>query len=42
VAGDSIPSHLRAGIYHNTSIACTSGAGGCPTEFDNVQVYAVP
>lgn len=36
--GDSIPSHLRAGIYHNSSIPCTSGAGGCSIEIDNVQV----
>ena len=41
VEGASIPSHLRAGIYHNPTIACPSPAG-CATELDNVQIYAVP
>jgi hypothetical protein len=35
--GDSIPSHLRMGIYHNPSIACPSG---CSVDVDNVQVLA--
>jgi hypothetical protein len=39
--GDSIPSHLRAGIYHDDTIACPP-PGGCPVEIDNVQVYVAP
>lgn len=35
--GESIPSHLRAGIYHNPGIPCPSG---CAVELDNVQVLA--
>jgi hypothetical protein len=41
VEGDSVPSHLRTGIYHNPNIACPAPSG-CSTEVDNVQVYAVP
>ena len=33
--GDSIPGHLRMGIYHDSSIPCPLG---CAFEFDNVQV----
>ena len=40
-SGDSLPSHLRAGIYHDPAIACPV-AQGCAVELDNVQVYAVP
>ena len=36
-AGDSIPSHLRGGIYHDSSIACPS-LGVCSDGIDNVQV----
>jgi len=36
-AGDSIPSHLRAGAYHNSSITCPS-LGVCSDGIDNVQV----
>lgn len=35
--GDSIPSHLRMGIYHNSSISCPASTG-CSAEIDNVQV----
>jgi hypothetical protein len=35
--GDPIPSHLRAGIYHNPSIPCPAPTG-CSVEVDNVQV----
>jgi hypothetical protein len=41
VAGNSIPSHLRTGIYHDSRIACPSGLN-CSVEVDNVQVYAAP
>jgi hypothetical protein len=37
--GDPIPSHLRAGIYHNPSIDCP-GPEGCSVEVDDVQVLA--
>jgi hypothetical protein len=33
--GDSIPSHLRVGTYHDTAVRCPSG---CPVDVDNVQV----
>ena len=36
-SGQSIPSHLRAGIYHDPSIDCPNG---CGVEIDNVQVVA--
>ena len=36
-AGDSIPSHLRVGVYHNSAIACPS-TGTCSDGVDNVQV----
>lgn len=35
--GESIPSHLRAGIYQNPLIPCPTG---CVTDLDNVQVVA--
>ena len=38
-AGESIPSHLRAGVYHNPIIPCAV-IGACTTEVDNVQVLA--
>jgi hypothetical protein len=38
-AGDPIPSHLRAGIYHHPAISCPAPAG-CSTDIDNVQVLA--
>jgi hypothetical protein len=38
-AGDSIPAHLRAGIYHDPQIACPAPVG-CTTDLDNVQVVA--
>jgi hypothetical protein len=34
--GDTIPSHLRVGIYHDPQIACPSP--GCAVQIDNVQV----
>lgn len=37
--GEAIPSHLRAGIYHDRDIACSSPTG-CAAEIDNVQVIA--
>lgn len=33
--GESIPSHLRFGIYHDTEVACPTG---CSVDMDNVQV----
>jgi hypothetical protein len=36
-AGRSIPSHLRAGIYHDSAIACPP-PGGCAVDIDNIQV----
>jgi hypothetical protein len=39
--GESIPSHLRAGIYHASTIPCPAPVG-CSTEIDNVQVFEVP
>jgi Polysaccharide lyase len=36
-AGNSIPSHLRVGIYHNSEIACQA-LGTCSNGVDNVQV----
>lgn len=41
VAGDSIPSHLRMGVYHNPVISCPAPSG-CSVETDNVQVFAGP
>jgi hypothetical protein len=38
-AGASIPSHLRIGLYHDSSIPCPAPAG-CSIELDNVQVLA--
>jgi hypothetical protein len=37
VAGDTIPSHLRLGIYHDSPIPCPSPTG-CSVDIDNVQV----
>jgi hypothetical protein len=37
--GESIPSHLRVGLYHNPSISCPA-AGACSVDVDNVQVLA--
>jgi hypothetical protein len=36
-AGESIPSHLRVGMYHHQGIPCP---GGCSVDVDNVQVVA--
>jgi hypothetical protein len=36
--GQSIPSHLRLGIYHNPKIDCPRSGGGCSVDVDNVQV----
>ena len=33
--GQGIPSHLRTGIYHDSSVPCP---GGCSVDVDNVQV----
>jgi hypothetical protein len=38
-AGGSIPSHLRMGIYHASSIPCPAPSG-CSIDIDNVQVVA--
>ena len=35
--GQPIPSHLRAGIYHDPLIPCPSPTG-CSVDIDNVQV----
>lgn len=37
--GSSLPSHLRAGIYHDPAISCPAPQG-CQVELDNVQVLA--
>jgi hypothetical protein len=37
--GEPIPSHLRAGLYHNPAIRCPAPRG-CSVEVDNVQVLA--
>jgi hypothetical protein len=36
-AGQAIPSHLRAGIYHDAAIPCR-GPVGCQVDIDNIQV----
>jgi len=36
-AGDSIPSHLRVGLYHEPEAPCPAPSG-CSVEIDNVQV----
>jgi hypothetical protein len=36
-AGDSIPSHLRVGLYHDPSYDCPA-PDGCSVQVDNVQV----
>jgi hypothetical protein len=41
VAGQPVPSHLRAGIYHNPQIPCPAPSG-CSVAVDNVQVLAPP
>jgi hypothetical protein len=38
-AGSSIPSHLRAGIYHDATLPCPPSAP-CSVDVDNVQVVA--
>jgi hypothetical protein len=38
--GAGVPSHLRAGIYHNPEIPCPTSTGGCSVQVDNVQVMA--
>lgn len=40
-SGDSIPSHLRVGIYHHEEIGCPPPAG-CSVDVDNVQVVRAP
>jgi hypothetical protein len=35
--GQAVPSHLRAGLYHNSSIPCPPPVG-CSVDIDNVQV----
>lgn len=35
--GESIPAHLRVGIYHHPSYECP-GRAGCVVHFDNIQV----
>ena len=35
--GESIPSHLRMGVYHDPGIAC---GAGCAVDIDNVEVVA--
>jgi polysaccharide lyase-like protein len=40
-AGRSIPSHLRAGIYHDSAISCPP-PGGCAVDIDNIQVLRLP
>jgi len=35
--GQAIPSHLRAGVYHDPMIQCPAPTG-CPIDIDNVQV----
>ncbi len=36
--GKSIPSHLRAGLYHDDGYSCPESSGGCSVDVDNVQV----
>ena len=40
--GDSIPSHLRAGIYQDAGYACPLEGPGCSIDIDNVQVLSAP
>jgi Polysaccharide lyase len=40
-AGRSIPSHLRAGIYHDPAVQCDA-PDGCYIDLDNVQVVRPP
>jgi hypothetical protein len=35
--GQSIPSHLRMGLYHDSSVSCP-GPSGCSVNIDNVEV----
>lgn len=37
--GDSIPSHLRAGVYHHSDVSCPAPVG-CSADIANVQVVA--
>ena len=39
--GESIPSHLRMGIYHHPDIPCPPPSG-CAVELDDVQVVDIP
>jgi Polysaccharide lyase len=39
-AGDSIPSHLRLGIYHDDRISCPPPSG-CHADYDDIQVHRV-
>jgi hypothetical protein len=39
--GQSIPSHLRLGVYHHDPIACPA-PGGCAVDVEDVRVYAAP
>lgn len=38
--GESIPSHLRIGIYHDDRISCPP-PGGCYADYDDIQVFGV-
>ncbi len=40
--GDSIPSHLRAGIYQDAGYACPLEGPGCSIDVDNLQVLSAP
>ncbi len=37
-AGQSIPSHLRVGMYHHQDIPCPTSTAGCSVESDNIQI----
>ena len=36
--GESIPSHLRMGIYQNPIYECPRSGAGCSVDIDNIQV----
>ena len=40
-AGRPIPSHLRAGIYHDPAVSCPPPQG-CAVDIDNIQVLRLP
>lgn len=40
--GESIPSHLRAGIYQDAAHPCPATGAGCAVDVDNVQVVKLP